>query len=206
MNAGFSSLTALKAQLLNEALRADTGYDAKITAIGLGVAGKFAGFCNREFARVAAGTHVTTGGRASLIVPRYPIEAITALDVRDTITSGWVDSLLTLDTYNPESGTVYFSTPLDYAQIRVTYTGGYFWDTSEDAENPDTQPEGSTALPEAIRSAWFLQCQHIWRADDKLGLSLGQTESDKPAPGLGDLDLIPLVQSMLKDYVRYALT
>lgn len=203
MNSGFSSLTALKAQLLNESLRADTTYDALILAVGLGVAAKFEGVCNRKFTRTVGAIFSTTGGRASLIVPRYPIEAITALDVRDTLAAGWVDSLASLETYNAESGTVTLSTTLDCNQIRVTYTGGLWWDTTEDASG--TLPAGATALPDSLRTAWLLQCEHVWGRRDKLGLSITRTE-DKPAPGLADLDLIPLVQSMLKDHIRYALT
>ena len=51
----------------------------------------------------------------------------------------------------------------------------------------------------------MLQCEHVWRLRDKLGLALGNTDGDKPAPGLATLDLIPLVQSMLKDHIRIVL-
>ena len=172
------------------------------------MAGKIEGHLNRKLARVAGDVAITTGGCASWIVPRYPLEAITGLDVRDTAAAGWVDSLLALDSYNPEAGTVYFSASLDYAQLRVTYTGGFWWETAEPADDgyPTAQPAGAAALPDAIRTAWLVQCEHVWRRRDKLGISIGQTESDKPAPGLTDLNLVPLVVEMLREHIRYALT
>ena len=205
MNAGFSSLTALKAQLLAPTLRARTDWDTKIAALGLGVAGAFEGFCNRSLARVAAGTFTTTGGRASLILPRYPVETITALETRDTIAAGWTDALASLDTFAPESGAVYFASPLDVAQIRVTYTGGFWWDTSEDASG--TLPGGATALPAEILSAWHMQVEKIWNAKDKLGTQIAkEPTSAGGTAALTSADLSPAVRQMLSAHVRYALT
>ena len=209
MNAGFSSLTALKAQLLSQSLRSRTDFDAQLLALGLGVTGAIETFCNRKFARVAGDIAIMTGGRASIILPRYPIEAITALDVRDTITAGWTDSLTSLDTYNPESGTVYFSAAIMGAQIRVTYTGGFFWETKEPTEGgyPTALPGGATALPAAVITAWHLQCQAIWNAKDKLGTQIiKEPASQGGTAAATNIELIPAVKQMLAGEVRYALT
>ncbi len=297
MNAGFSSLTALKAHLLNESLRSDTTYDAPILAIGLGMASLFEGTLNRKLGRVVGDTFTQRGGKKMMLLPRYPIEAVTQIEARVGNGDAWEVQDNLIDWYSADSGLVNFASVLGNPrwQVRATYTGGFWWPTDGDSATPSTsttasgtvaitsgarsvditfsteftqvptsliasvlkptgganfvatvradtitttgctvdlsgpiptigyalsylavaagatistdanQPTGSTLLPEAIRTAWLLQCEHVWRLRDKLGLSLGNTDGDKPAPGLGSLDLIPLVQSMLKDYIRFVL-
>ena len=82
MNAGFSSLTALKAHLLNESLRSDTTYDAPIISIGLGMASLFDGYLNRKLGRVVGDTFVQRGGKKMMLLPRYPVEAVTQIEAR----------------------------------------------------------------------------------------------------------------------------
>lgn len=297
MNAGFSSLTALKAHLLNESLRSDTTYDAPILAIGLGMASLFDGYLNRKLGRMVGDIFVQRGGKKMMLLPRYPVEVVTQIEARVGNGDPWEVQDNLIDWYSAESGLVNFASVLGNPrwQVRATYTGGFWWPTDGDgtttsaptmtgatvaitsgartveitfasamASVPSTvvatvqkpsgganfvatvrtdtitttgctvelsgpipasgyslayfamsagasiavdanQPTGSTLLPEAIRTAWLLQCEHVWRLRDKLGLSLGNTDADKPAPGLATLDLIPLVQSMLKDHIRFVL-
>ena len=297
MNAGFSSLTALKAHLLNESLRSDTTYDAPILSIGLGMASLFDGYLNRKLGRMVGDIFVQRGGKKMMLLPRYPVEVVTQIEARVGNGDPWEVQDNLIDWYSAESGLVNFASVLGNPrwQVRATYTGGFWWPTDGDgattsaptttgatvaitsgartvaitfasamASVPSTvvatvqkpsgganfvatvrtdtitttgctvelsgpipasgyslayfamspgaviatdasQPTGSTILPEAIRTAWLLQCEHVWRLRDKLGLSLGNTDGDKPAPGLATLDLIPLVQSMLKDHIRFVL-
>ncbi|HTJ77944.1 MAG TPA: hypothetical protein VL357_03035 [Rariglobus sp.] len=210
MNAGFSNLTALKIQLLNESLRSDITYDALVAAVGLGVAGLVEGFCNRKFARVEADTLTVPGNSRLISLPRYPVEAVTALDYKVRLATDWVDGLGALYNWSADAGLLDLSNYLTdkHGQARVTYTGGYFWETLEPTDDgyPTTQPDGSAALPEAIRSAWIIQCEYVWSRRDKLGLSLGAKPEEKRLTNdLGTVDLIPLVQQMLKDHIRFAI-
>ena len=90
------------------------------------------------------------------------------------------------------------------SQIRFTWTGGLWWETAEpgDVGYPTSQPVGSTAIPDALRLAWLLQCQEIWSRRDNLGtgITLGPTDRAK----LTELDLIPAAREMIQPFVRYA--
>lgn len=299
MNAGFSSLTALKAHLLHADLRAETGYDVPILQLGLGVAGTIEGLLNRKLGRVVGDTYITRGGRGILLLPRYPLETVTTLEGRISTTDAWTvqDSV---DWYSAESGVVHLSTVVGTArwQLRATYTGGYWWATDEGDEpsvaigiltrsatvtlpagtegatisfaevlpfaptsvsisllvpagqplisaavvagsllptsfsitlaaplpddyelsynaigdlyspagNTSTLPEGATALPDAIRTAWLLQVEHLWRAHDKLGLSITKEPTSMGGTAaLSSAELLPIVKDMLRDHIRYAL-
>jgi len=210
MNAGFSNLTALKAQLLAASLRTRTDWDTQIRALGLGVAAAINAHCNREFSREEGGFYVTSGGRLSLILPRYPVETITAIETRDSAASDWVDELASLDYSENLSGLVKFETPLgDGGQIRVTYTGGYFGETldSTDDGSPTAVPEGAASIPDNVLTAWHLQCEALWRAKDKLGTMIkDEPDSQGGTAALTNIELIPMVKAMLAPFVRYALT
>lgn len=300
MNAGYASLTALKAHLLHADLRAETGYDAPILQLGLGVANLIEGVLNRKLARAVDDTYITRGGRGILLLPRYPVEALTSIETRLGNADAWTVQAGEPLTWSAESGLVTFYAPPGDArwQVRTTYTGGYWWPTAEgteeaviigaltrsatltlvsgadtaaitfdealpfaptsvsvsllvpegqptiavnvvagspattgftitlaaplpasgyqltytavgdiysDAESASVLPEGATELPAAIKTAWLLQVEHLWRLRDKLGLSITNTSSDKPAPGLQTADLLPVVKDMLRDHVRYTL-
>jgi len=209
MNAGFSNLTALKAQMLSRDMRPRTDFDAQLLALGLGVAAAFDTFCNRRFARAADDFFTTTGGRASLILPRLPLEEVAAVETRDRAADDWTDQTSDLDYYNPDSGLVRFATTLDAGQIRVTYTGGYHWEVKEptDAGYPTAVPAGAATIPADVLTAWHLQCQALWRASDKLGTGLAkEPDSQGGTSALTNIELIPAAKALLAGYVRYALT
>lgn len=208
MNAGFSNLTALKAQLLAPTLRARTDWDAQILALGLGVAAMVNGHCNRQFAREVGGFYTTSGGRMSVVLPRYPVETVTAIETRETAADDWVDELDALATTDTESGVVTFDAVLGAGgQIRITYTGGFFWETKEptDAGYPTATPSGATLIPADVVAAWHLQVEALWRARDKVGNQIAK-EPAEGATGLTSADLSPAVRQMLAAHVRYALT
>ena len=207
MNAGFSSLTKLKAQLLASSLRAATQYDDLILSIGRGVAKQFEHECNRKFERQVGATDIFQGDRASFILSRYPIERITAIDLQKDVDDGWQSQDLTLiQSYNSQSGVVYLADNDDagpyWSQVRFTYTGGYWWDTSED--DSGVQPDGSALLHDDMILAWHIQCRHIWNLTDKLGIAI----TDKPQSQDGEkkIEMLGIVKDLINDQVRYQLT
>ena len=201
MNAGFASLTKLKEQLLAEALRADTAYDAAITALGLGVAGAFDKFCNRKLARAVATTFTCRADRDHIYLDRYPIESISTVEMKVDQTTGWETQTDFVFNQEEASGFVYWGLfhGNHASQLRFTFTGGYWIDDSE--ESTGTLPAGATALPEDLRLAWYLQCKKVWEVNDPLGTKLVTPKSEGPA--LGGLELLPLVQETLKPYRRF---
>jgi len=209
MNAGLGNLTELKAQLLAEALRVDTGYDAVLLAIGRGVAGQFDTFCNRKLARAEGDTYTVTADREQYYLPRYPVESVSQVELKTDEATGWVvqadDIILTK---NPASGMVYLGSAYGpyYAHIRFTYTGGYWFDETE--ENNDTLPTGATALPADVKLAWILQCRAVWQSIDKLGTDILKTGSSaaQAAASVSGLDLVSAVEKALQKHIRYAMT
>ena len=90
MNAGLGNLTLLKAHLQGIALPAETRFDAVIQDIGLGVAEQMENFCDRRFARVLGDAHVCMADRATISLPRYPLEAVTGLAIKFDEADGWL--------------------------------------------------------------------------------------------------------------------
>lgn len=208
MNAGFSNLTTLKAQLLAKSLRERDDWDTQIRALGLGVAAQFSTHCNRQFARLAGDFYVTSGGRMSVIVPRYPVEGVAAIETRDGAGDDWSDQQAQLDYYDQTSGIVRFESVLGAGgQIRVTYTGGYVWETKEPADEgfPTIHPAGAAPIPEDLLTAWLLQCEAVWGQRDKLGTKIADKASGEGALAAFP-ELIPAVRLMLNGHIRYALT
>lgn len=207
MNAGFTNLETLKAQLLAEGIRSSVDWDAQIQAIGLGVAGAFERFCGRSFGRAVDDVWETAGMSCSFILPRYPIETITALEVREGM-NPWEAQTVSdvVSRLDVASGLIQLAAPLGgpFTAVRWTYTGGYWWEQLEsiDAGYPTTQPVGSAALPEAIRLAWFLQCGEVWNKMDRTGSGIMAAPDAKAK--LQSLELVPQVRDVMRSFIRYA--
>ena len=212
MNAGFSNLDTLKKQLLANSLQADKRFDAALLAIGRGAAAAFERFCQRNFTRVVDGTEIIGADHVEFLLSRFPLESVSKIERKLTEAAGWEELVINdvVKTIDLASGIVRFAGSQDMgphdAQMRFTFTGGYWWDTAEpdDEGYPTDAPEGAALLPDDIRLAWLLHCEGIWAKRDKLGTSI----VDKPAQqsDTGTLELSPLVKQMLGDYVRYNLT
>lgn len=160
MNAGFSNLSYLKDRLLLASDAAGSDYDDAVLALGLAVAGFFESECDRTFARAVNDVYEAPADRSYVIVPRYPLESVTTAQVRDNLTDGWTAA----DLLNilPLSGMVYFNGDMGVygSTARVTYTGGYWWDTTED--NTGVQPAGSTIVPQGLVLLWAQFCKYLW--------------------------------------------
>ena len=211
MNLGLGNLAILKAYLLPPSLVAATDYDVQIIAIGKGVAAHMEQFCNRKFGRVVGETFAVNADRKSLVTERYPIETVTKIEIRDDLATGWVDQGAVnqvLFNIREEAGMLQFAGYLgaSFSRLRVTYTGGYFFETAEpiDGGYPTATPVGSTPLPDELRLAWLQQCSHVWRQTDKLGTTI----AEKPATGspLLDLKWLPDVEDIILNFRRYAIT
>lgn len=217
MNAGFSNLATLKAQLLAPTLLADTTFDAVVTRLGLGVAAAIENFCNRKFARVAGATDIFPADRIHFQLNRYPIESISKIELKLTEAGGFVSQTVNsfVQTIDLANGMVYLPDGPDpgpyHAQLRFTYTGGYWWDTADTGDteppvDPETIPSGAAALPADLLHAWLLQCELVWKVRDNLGTNLIDDAAKAVTSGLSELKFAPEVLRSISDYQRMCLT
>jgi hypothetical protein len=200
---GLGTLLDLKRQLLTAGIITETTYDVLIASIGRGVAGLIDRHCNRILARAVGTTDVFSAATDHWIARRYPLEAVTTLEVRTDLTSGWAAQTDAAQNWDAESGWVDFGGVLgDYrSRARLTYSGGYWYDTTVDASG--SLPAGATLLPAAIKEAWYRQCAHVWSKLNSLGLDHAVEPEQRTT--LTNMDLIPLVKLMLDPYRRMAI-
>ncbi len=205
MDLGLGNLNDLKRELLPTAVRGDTQWDQPLQTVGKGVAAQFENFCNRKFSRVVADTYEFMANTSTVIVPRFPIEQVTLVEERDDLVVGWY----TLD------GTILFNMReaagfLDFgmrlgphlSQIRVTYTGGFWYDISEDYSGE--KPEAAAEVPADLKAAWILQCQHVIERRDLLrSAAIKSTEQPQV---VATIEILPINKETLKQYIRYAST
>ncbi len=214
MNAGLSNLTALKAQLLAASLRGDTDYDTVITAIGLGVAAQFDAFCNRGFARAAGWQDIFRADRRHWWLNRFPVETVTYTEKKDSEADGYLSFPLPpsgdalIQSMDLSTGYIMFIALQGYyfSMIRVTYTGGFFFEQLEpqDAGFPTPMPPAAFPLPGDVQLAFFLQCQNIWKRVDKLGAQIAQDPERQSA--IASLRLAKAVRQLLHPYVRHQIS
>lgn len=213
MNSGFSNLTTLKAALLPDALRADTQFDAVIAAIGLGVAESFDRFCNRRFARLEDAEEIFDCNRTYCSLARYPVEEITKAETRDTVDGGWIEQTISnvVTQISEASGLVEFGATLgsNLSRVRLTYTGGYFWVTTEPTDedhDEDVIPVTGFALPADLFDAWLEQCQYLFTERDAMGQQ-GIKKQGKEGTGawkFAEIGLLKHVSDVLNKYTRFA--
>jgi hypothetical protein len=202
MNIGLGNLTELKGQLLAASLRADTNYDAAITAIGQGVAGQIDHYCNRRFAWLENDSDQFRADRRHYYLKRYPVASITQCQRQDTLTDGWLNLPVTdlIQQWNLQIGYISFIAlqGYEFSQLLVTYTGGFWFDTTEDGSG--VMPAGATLLPADVKFAWYLQCQNVWRQWDRLGNQIAEAPESQTSGQT--LQLAPFVRELLDDHRR----
>lgn len=160
MNAGLSNLTYLKERLLLNSDLSSAEYDDAVLAIGRAVAGMFEAECDRFFERVVADVYEPAADCDYVIVPRYPLEDVISAEVRDNLVDGY--RAADLLNFLPLGGVIYFVGDIGVygSTARITYTGGFWWDQSEDGS--DTQPAGSTIVPQGLVLCWAQFCKYLW--------------------------------------------
>jgi hypothetical protein len=213
VNAGLSNLATLKSWLLPSGMVEGTDYDAQILAIGLGIAGQLEEFCNRKFARVEDDTFEVSADREHVVLPRYPIEEVSALELREDLATGWVDQgeiSVALRQIYAKSGLVEIGVALGTTEalLRFTYSGGYHWEQLEPDDDgfPTALPEGATTLPDNLLLAWKLQCEWVWNKRDKLGLSIGEKPDNVFSGSLSKVVLLDGVKELLRPFMRHSST
>lgn len=205
MNAGLSSLTKLKQAILPDSMRASAMWDDTLLALGLGVADAIETHLDRRLARVVGDTVECDAQRIFVSVPRYPVSVFTALEMQSTPTGTWEDISGQATRYLKKEGMILFRTPPgdEHATLRVTFTGGLWWDTEEDASG--TLPDGATALPAALFSAWAMQVQAQCNALDLFGAQSGKDVLGSASNLLTNAEsFIPAVKQMLAPFRRMA--
>ena len=206
LDLGLGTLGQLKRFIIG-ADATSTTYDEAITLIGRGAAGLIDRHCNRTFKRSAAAVEDFRGGAEVLVLARYPLEAITSIGLKAAGESAFTTQSGVVDTYAVESGVLLLSSAVGthQDQLRVTYAGGYWYDTTDDESG--TMPTGATLLPYDITAAWLLQCQQIWQSRDDIGIAHVTTGGDGALLNtrLGVLKIIPQAEDILEPYRRMML-
>lgn len=199
LTAGFLELSQLKDVVLPEELRDEISYDTRLERLGMGVAMQLNRHCGRVFEREEDSVYSTTADRTSLSLPRYPVEDIS--EVVLVCGSSRTDITADIHTQGTASGIVQFSRILGSYDDRVeaTYTGGYWLDDG------GTQPTGSTSLPWDVQHAFEVQCQAVIEHTNYLGTASARTDKEgRGQPKLADLDLLDVVEKILRPYRRFS--
>lgn len=204
MDCGLGNLEGLKRHLLAATLAGETQWDAALAGLGRAVAGAFDRATNRRLGWSAAAEVVFTGDRAHYTLPRYPVAAVT--EVAAKWAGDWEVLAGEPALVEETSGVVRFRGEFgEGTLVRVKWSGGYWHETLEpdEPEYPGSAPAGAAELPADLRGAWLAQCEVVWSQRDKLGVAVGGKSS---GPGLGQVDLAPLVERILRGYVRYQIS
>lgn len=205
MNAGLSSLAILKTAVLPDSMRSSAMWDDTLVALGLGVAEAIEQHLDRRLAWMVGDTVESDAQRVIISVPRYPVTEFTAVDLQATPTSFWENIGGLVTRYAKSSGLVCFGRPPgdESSTIRVTWSGGYWWDTEE--EGSGEIPEGVTALPNVLFTAWATQVQALCTALDLFGAQAGKDVLGSGSNLLINAEaLTPAVVTMLKPFRRFA--
>lgn len=212
MNVGLGNLFSLKTHLLGLAPgTTEARFDQVIKDIGLGVAAQMENYCDRKFSRIAGDQVVLPADRASFSLPRYPIEAVTLVELQQDQATGFqADGAPVIKAVSFQSGLVYLNDFNDagryYMQLRFTYSGGFFFEALEpsDPGYPSAQPAGAAKLPDDLRLAWLTQCRRVWSAFDKIGSKIIYNSAAASA-ALAAMDWTPEAMQMLARYRRMQL-
>lgn len=205
MDLTLGTLAQLKAFVLPAPERTETTWDAALASIGLGVAQGFERHCNRRFRRVENATYAASADRSALVVDRFPLESLAALDIRYVASESWDSILDAVANIDHAPGMIYLTNAPGWrgSLIRATFTGGYWMDTTEDGSG--VMPTGAAPLPDDLRHAWLLQCSHLWSIRDNAGAAMLIRDAKAGQPAALDRSaLIPAAMDTLYQYRRFA--
>jgi len=209
MNLGLGNLDDLKQFILPEATRSQDDHNVVLQRIGKGVATQMERHCNRWFVRTVGAQDTFSADRSTWTLSRFPAESITSIEMKSTDSEGWIAQTDAVELSQLDRGLLDFGTELgDFrTRVRVTYTGGFWFETLEPAGEgyPTTQPSGSTAVPDDLKLAWLEQCQFIFEGKDHMLPKYLSGEASVPL-NLKDIALTPHVIELLRGFVRYQMT
>ncbi len=180
-------------------------YDVMITAIVVGLTGRFDAFCGRTLLQTAADvTDYYTGGCPYLQLNRYPVISITSVKEAWDRDFDNADALTANDDYwqmnGGKNGIIYRNLsrwPIRPDSIKVIYRGGY----AAAGEEPGSS---EIALPAEIREAALQQASLIYKRRDDIGLSAVGFEGGSMNK-FQAMKLLPDVEEVLKQYRRPSL-
>jgi hypothetical protein len=206
VNAGLSNLRTLKQHLLPDSWQTETQLDDQLVLLGLGVANQLEEYCGRKFQRIVGDTFETGAAVALIQLPRFPLEVQPTIAIRYAAAADYSDDVSDWIDQSWASGVVQLvgepGTHRD--RLRLTYTGGYWWDTSEDAS--EEAPEGSFDLPMSLQLAWLQQCKHTFAASEMMtrrALASDSEQADKAKASYA-YELLPAVVAALKPFCLLA--
>lgn len=204
MNCGLSNLDTLKKWLLPASEQSGSDFDDALQQLGQGIAGMFEGHCNRKFERTVGNTEQFPADRLIHIASRIPLESVASVQTRTDATASWETLTDQPRQIDEDPGILYFGSLLgsQLTQVKITYTGGYWFETLEptDGGYPTTQPSGSTLIPAALLLAFKQQCAFAWHNREKLGIEL---EGTPESSALGNIELTDEVKQLLQQFIRY---
>lgn len=203
MDLGLGNLIELKRQLLPSTILNQTTFDTQVEAIGKGVAAAMQRYCNRKFGRAEGDLAYFSADRDHYFLPRYPVEAITKVELSYE-PGTWEEQTDAIANQELQSGWISFGGVLGDALtvVRVTYTGGYWYDTAETEDS--VQPTGSVAVPDDLKLCWYMQSREVWNKADKLGTGIAQKPDQ--VTRLAELKWAPFVLVTLDQYRRFQIT
>lgn len=180
----------------------ETEDDARLTNYLQLVTRRFEIECHRQFARTEAETFEFQADLPFVMVPRLPVESVSAIHLKSDETEGWVLQTVSY-LLSQRGGLVRFvAGELGGAdQIgRITYTGGFVLPGA-------TAAPGQTELPDDLRVAAIEQAVVYWQNRDRQGLGSvsgdGGSVSQNPVSVVTPLDLLPTVRAILARYERW---
>ena len=210
---GLGTLGELKRFCITPAMTNANTFDVPLQFIGRGVAKSFNDAVNRRFKREVGVLEQFSFSRRNLCSIHTPIETITKMELKYSEAEGWIDLTtgLSLCLVDYIEGIV--RVPDDMWPIsaqfqhgkpgiwRLTITGGYWYDPTDDGTG--TQPAGSYLLPDDLKLAWLLQCQHLFINRDNLGITWSPAgEVHDTRKSLASVNFIPVAKSALSNYHR----
>lgn len=204
MNAGLTNLAKLKRSLMPPSMVERTDFDDMLITLGVGVAMLMENHCARRFTRLEEDTHEQSANNVVFSVPRYPIETISSVMLKSAANGDETNIAADMQRANLKAGLVHYDEPpgREHDTVIITYSGGFWWDTSED--NSGVMPEGASALPADLQTAFLLQMMEVVRAQDLFGTGAAGDEDSKKKTSSATLDLIPAVRTILNPYRRFA--
>ena len=176
-------------------------YDSLLTSAIKAVSARFDKETNRTLARTVDATHEFSADETEILVPCYPIEAVTKFELKSTEAEGWIEQT-GIDFLIRRQCIISLTSPLSTlnsqpSTCRVTYTGGYLLPGSADVPS-------ATLLPDDLEQAAVEQVAFWFQNRDKLGLNTIWPHAGTYEKFI-QTDLLLDVKAVLQRYQRWSL-